>query len=589
MDKIEEYGVEGFSVSPSHKREDGSFFIGSGQAYHFKVRSGSSSKEYTWWLPESYHTKNTTFKFKDYAYMIDVKVEGNIPDFGDGAVYGITDNSNGSNFRPFVNNDARYYKNLKIQSKPHYVNHTYKYDNWEWKYDGLANVIVQIEGHSILVKSGPIFSYHNGGTIKTTGHKCDITFDSGFPYEDDCKVGVSFNGQKYYGRYITLKSLLPATKYYFSFFVEKNDTVYSSYGIGFTTQQIKAFSTITPSTQRAVVTLRPGNNVNVTSDEYLVYEDVHLKKNGHTIYPRIISTQQFEFEGLEPGQEYYFECQPYFIRESTETRFKLEALEVMFSTSTPEWDNGEAQALTTTKARLLYSTNLENVADTYVEWRRVDAPAVVQSSKATCPVVDGRLVGILNNLNPDVYYQFRPVYEHQSSKVYGSWVGIFTGDANVWFDPEVVTQPARIRENGSVTLRGSVLPGSGDISEQGFEIWPSEEPSSAGIRANRQAEATHRFVTCDGISMSVDISDLAAGTSYIYRTYAKVNGTIHTGQEERFDIPGTGSVDGITVDEETPEVTGYFNLQGVRSERPFPGLNIVVYSDGKTEKRVFKE
>lgn len=89
--------------------------------------------------------------------------------------------------------------------------------------------------------------------------------------------------------------------------------------------------------------------------------------------------------------------------------------------------------------------------------------------------------------------------------------------------------------------------------------------------------------------MSVDISDLAAGTSYIYRTYAKVNGTIHTGQEERFDIPGTGSVDGISVDEETAQVVGYFNLQGARSERPFPGLNIVVYSDGKTEKRVFKE
>jgi len=88
--------------------------------------------------------------------------------------------------------------------------------------------------------------------------------------------------------------------------------------------------------------------------------------------------------------------------------------------------------------------------------------------------------------------------------------------------------------------------------------------------------------------MSVDISDLAGGTTYVYRTYAKVNGVIHTGNEETFDIPGTGAVDGIAVEEETPEVVGYYNLQGVRSERPFDGMNIVVYSNGKTEKRVFK-
>lgn len=242
--------------------------------------------------------------------------------------------------------------------------------------------------------------------------------------------------------------------------------------------------------------------------------------------------------------------------------------------------------MTTTKARLTYTTNLENVSETYVEWRRVDAPDVVKSTVAACPVVDGQLVGVLNNLNPDVYYKFRPVFELNGTPIYGEWIGIFTGDANVWFDPEISTRPARVRKDGTVTLQGSVIPGSGDISEQGFEVWPD---GGARHAPGSGEESSHTFIKCNGISISTELTDLRHGVTYTYRAYAKVDGQMYTGPEETFMIPGESGIEDTVGDAEAPTIIGYYNLQGLRSDRPFRGMNIVVYSNGKTEKRIIRE
>ena len=39
---------------------------------------------------------------------------------------------------------------------------------------------------------------------------------------------------------------------------------------------------------------------------------------------------------------------------------------------------------------------------------------------------------------------------------------------------------------------------------------------------------------------------------------------------------------------ETPEVAGYYNAQGIKAAEPWPGLNIVVYSDGTTRKQLHR-
>lgn len=53
-------------------------------------------------------------------------------------------------------------------------------------------------------------------------------------------------------------------------------------------------------------------------------------------------------------------------------------------------------------------------------------------------------------------------------------------------------------------------------------------------------------------------------------------------------MPEKGGVDGVSVDAGEPEIVGYYNLQGVFSETPHQGMNIIVYSNGKTEKRIIR-
>ena len=418
------------------------------------------------------------------------------------------------------------------------------------------------------------------------------------------QVGVISQGKEYNGRYdtgatvATVDNLMPGEVWnnlslYYE--IDGKRIILESDGIS-TYNRPKEIShkeaIVTRNAQSLIINFTPKGYL--SSGGHVEYRDVYTFVGYNVVHPEALSHTSFVFEGLTPYTNYNISYKAYYVRNDDGKTKYLEfpsTYETYLQTSTdlPKWSEGTSEALTTTRARLKYSSNLNNVTDSYVEWRRVDAPAVVQSSKAICPVVNGILMGILNNLNPDVYYQFRPVYEYSSKKYYGEWVGIFTGDANVWFDPEVTTSPARVSEDGTVTLRGAVLPGSGDVSEQGFEIWPVTDASYTHAYNSERVDASRRFIPCDGISMAVEVSDLPAGTTYAYRTYAKVGTKSYTGSEMTFTTPGTGGIGQTTADAAEPEIVGYYNLQGVRSDRPMPGLNIVVYSNGTTEKRIFRD
>ena len=56
--------------------------------------------------------------------------------------------------------------------------------------------------------------------------------------------------------------------------------------------------------------------------------------------------------------------------------------------------------------------------------------------------------------------------------------------------------------------------------------------------------------------------------------------------KEFFFVEKVDGVEGVIADEATGEVIGYYNLQGVFSDEPWNGLNIVVYSDGSRQKAV---
>lgn len=62
-----------------------------------------------------------------------------------------------------------------------------------------------------------------------------------------------------------------------------------------------------------------------------------------------------------------------------------------------------------------------------------------------------------------------------------------------------------------------------------------------------------------------------------YRFYNIVEGN-YAGVD---DVIADEAADGTAA-----EIVGYYNLQGVRSDEPWDGLNIVVYSDGTRRKMV---
>lgn len=287
------------------------------------------------------------------------------------------------------------------------------------------------------------------------------------------------------------------------------------------------------------------------------------------------------FDNLEPQKSYeFYSAGGIYVRNSDgkTSFFSLSYSQnpVIYETPSPSWTEGMSEALTTTKARISYKTNIGFSKDSYIEWRREDAPLNLQSQKSACPIVNGRLVGVLNNLKPDVYYKFRPIYTYNGTNYVGEWIGIFTGDAYVWFDPEVYTFDAISSDtNKSVILRGSVISGSGEISEQGFELW-----TDSGTRTY----STHKFIHCDGISFDTELKDLYPGTTYTFCTFAKVNDKYFRGKEISFTTKGESIIPEIDTDSQPIEVIGYYDIHGIKHNNLQKGFNIILYSNGSTKK-----
>lgn len=193
------------------------------------------------------------------------------------------------------------------------------------------------------------------------------------------------------------------------------------------------------------------------------------------------------------------------------------------------WSSGEYQATSTTSVRLINETNCDATSGTGFEWRRYDAPGNLKPDVVECPGVDGMIVGSLRGLNPDVYYEFRPYYTSiYGNTYYGEWTALFTGDANVYFEPDVRTFDSPEVNDNSVTLKGYALDGTEEISAQGFEYWIAENGPATYALTERNT------VSASGINMSATVSDLKYNTTYRYRAFATTESGTTYGSEMEF-------------------------------------------------------
>ena len=201
----------------------------------------------------------------------------------------------------------------------------------------------------------------------------------------------------------------------------------------------------------------------------------------------------------------------------------------------------EPKSLSTTKGRLLADVQeVDDVERFGFEWRRIDAPDLIASSKVKAPLFNGKIIGTLSNLNPDVYYKYRPFYQSDSGEMfYGEWIGLFTGDADVYFEPEVYTKDAADITKVSALLAGVWFEGTDDFQEKGFEYWTVSGSKTRGVGSDVKK------VVVSGNAMTATLEGLKAGTKYGYRSYVKTtSGSTTYGEEKTFQTILIGDADG---------------------------------------------
>lgn len=212
----------------------------------------------------------------------------------------------------------------------------------------------------------------------------------------------------------------------------------------------------------------------------------------------------------------------------------------------------EAKATSNTVALICATTNIEDEeANTGFEWRRYDAPDLVPSSKANCPVVDGVMTGALRNLSASTYYKFRPFYKAESGKTwYGEWSAFGTADAYVYFDPTVRTYAAVCHDENSATVSGFIIAGSDDIKEQGFEYWKRDDAYATAKHTTATTDDnTHQTVVATGQRMSAVLQNLEPNTTYIVRAYVTTEHGTTYGEEQIFSTPYSTAIGEVELDE----------------------------------------
>lgn len=149
-----------------------------------------------------------------------------------------------------------------------------------------------------------------------------------------------------------------------------------------------------------------------------------------------------------------------------------------------------------------------------------------------------------------------------------------------------------------VTYKGvpngtSLILGSGQYT---FGSAPKAQAVTITIPADTDVNATPEFVLDEGVIQVNGYGDPIGNHRYISYTngrsanFTAVAHKTYFGYIPNVVIPITAATTGIASVEATAarEVTGYYNINGVRLSEPQTGVNIVTYSDGSTRKLIVR-
>lgn len=336
----------------------------------------------------------------------------------------------------------------------------------------------------------------------------------------------------------------------------------------------------------------------VTYEARFTPGDAHVKEvivNGETVDPSQITRDGDRFvftvdeTGLLPKSAHKGYITVTTEEGSTET---VECADFVTTTAL-ELTTLQPKCVSSSCAIVAATTNIaEEEMNVGFQWKKYDAPESLAPSEAYAAIYDGQLEGYLRKLQSTSYYNVRAFYKAKTGDYYyGDWVTFDPSDFS-YFEPTVHTYPATKTTDCTASVRGYVLAGTDNITEQGFEYWETSGPATAARMTKSvlpaAGAADKSVVLATGQVMQVVLDGLKPQTTYTYRAFVRTAGGTTYGEEQTFTTDVPTGIGAVQADKAAPTVTGYYDLSGRRLTSKQRGVVIERYSDGTSRKVMVK-
>ena len=435
---------------------------------------------------------------------------------------------------------------------------------------------------TLLLVGGRLYDY---STVDTHQESIDFVIEAidyepapqGYESVEAYEGGIYYNGNYYQtnsGETFTFNNLKANKEYTFQLYTKyrNGETIFSkeekltTKGLGVNVDN--TYSATTISAEGACIMEDA-----VIDSEYITFNGDKIE--GH----KLLAT------GLKPNTSYeasYTVCTKGGSSETKMFDFKTPALELTIL---------KPNSVSSTCTIVAAETNMsDDEISAGFQWKKYDAPSTLEPNEAYAAIYDGRLEGYIKNLQSTSYYDVRAFYKAADGTYYYSDWKTFDPSDFSYFEPTVHTYPTSEVTANSASVKGYVLPGSDEIINQGIEYWENDNATaSKKVLSDTADDNGVNTIFANGQVMLVTLSDLNPATTYSYRAFVTTQAGVTYGEEQSFTTLGEAGIGSVGVDSPERVVIGYFDLSGRRYENPQRGLNIVVYSDGSTEKVIVKQ
>ncbi len=261
-----------------------------------------------------------------------------------------------------------------------------------------------------------------------------------------------------------------------------------------------------------------------------------------------------------------------------------------FTTSALELATLQPKCVSSSCAIVAAKTNIsDDESSVGFQWKKYDAPESLNPNEGYAAIYNGQLEGYIKNLQPTSYYNVRAFYKSSDEQYYyGEWITFDPSDFS-YFEPTVHTYNVTNVTATTAKVKGYVLAGTDDITEQGFEYRPLDSNDAkkwamiAAAADNPGDDVITVFAT--GQVMTAELRDLKPETTYTCRAFVKTATSTTYGEEQTFtttaDVTGIATVD---ADASKLDIEGCYDLSGRKIDTMQHGINIIRYTDGTTRK-----